>query len=143
VRELFQLLTQRWRVNDAEYIERARRWVVWYDRWRLWYRFFAVAVVLFTIVVCVQGVQAIQDFNNIWPGARPGFFLGFIVGIKLGFLCIGAAHLLVVSFGLDARKEKLLLRYHDALNDLRQLTKLPESGSDTSAPARLDPPRSN
>jgi hypothetical protein len=143
VRELFQRLTQRWRADDAEYIERMRRWVKWCDRWRLWYRLSAVAVVLVYIVACVFCVRAVQDLNNIWPGARPGFAIGLIIGFKLGFHCIVTAHILVVSFGLRARKEKLLLRYHDALNDLRQLTQLPEPGIAISAPAQLDPPRPN
>jgi hypothetical protein len=103
-------------VSDEEHIERIRRSIALWDRFRIWLLFLYGAGLVAAVWALVYGIAAIW---GIVPGNAGLPLLGFAVGTVLGYM-IGWAlsHLLDgIVFGLSGlRSERLLLRYHDILN---------------------------
>jgi hypothetical protein len=127
--------TRKRELSDAEYIEQVRDRVAKRDRLDRWYRRFAVALLLFAAGLFIYATQIIQHLNNIIPGAGRGFVVGAILGCKLMIVMMGAVHLTIIAFFADSRWEKLLLQYHDSLEQIRQLPQFQSPAADAGLPA--------
>lgn len=125
------------RASDEEYIERVRRGIAAYDRWRrLLLAFYALAaIVLVGFLVLWFGswqgqMQQLSHSENPYVGL--GFLIGLAVGTMSGIMVIAVINVLGnLLFGL--RGERLMIRYHDALQG--SCPKLAEEpGDESSAP---------
>lgn len=103
--------------DEAAYIERMRRSIAWWDRWR-WLGV-AFHVILIGLVLwgstCI--VELIRRFHGMDPQAampETVVLLGVTLCAKLGFILQhSAGGLLNAIFGL--RTERLAIAYHDAI----------------------------
>jgi hypothetical protein len=108
------------RVPDAEHVERVRRTLHRFDRWRPWMAGFYTALAVGYVALLVAAVTVLNGFR-LQAQDRPallGLFVGLGVGASLGLLGAHIADMLCVVF-LGARNERLLVRYFDAVTALR------------------------
>jgi hypothetical protein len=103
--------------DDAEYLEKMRRSIGWWDRWR----WLAVAVHVTIIILVVWGsfhiVESIRFLNGLAPqGAMPEtvVLLGVVLGLKLGIVLEHSIGSLLMGIG-GLRAERLAIAYHDAI----------------------------
>jgi hypothetical protein len=104
------------RVSDAEYIERLRRSLAKFQRFRRWLILgYAVLTVGFigALVIIVALLRAIFQQNNL-PDALVGLAIGFVFGFMLGSVALKLGHGLATTI-LDRRAERLLVKYHDTV----------------------------
>lgn len=130
----------RWRSppeTDDEYIERIRKLVSWYDRWK-WLAaplvaVIAVAPVAMAIILANSLVGFINRMGNnanaqlIWAGVAGGV----IMGAGLGQVLHSALAQLQQLF-TGQRTERLLLRYYDAFHSSLEET-APASDDDVQS----------
>lgn len=125
------------RVSDAEYIERLRRSLAEFQRLRRWLiLLYAVLTVGFigALVIIVALLRAIFQQNNR-PDALVGFALGFVFGAMIGSVALKLGHGLATTI-LDRRAERLLVKYHDAIQAALHSEEGTRDAS-TDAPAAL------
>jgi hypothetical protein len=107
-------------VSDAKYVAGIRRYVAFHQRWRRWLVAFYSGAALAVLGLSVFGanvVAGIGQMANAQNFALMGFGIGALVGAMLGGLVLRIAHGLVASLS-TLRTERLLLRYHDAIEML-------------------------
>lgn len=106
-------------VSDGEYVERIRRGVAHFERWRRWEIGFyaALSVAWFAALVTLGWTQFLKRQIQ---GLPLGVGIGIIVGSLTGLTTIKLAHGLIFALVSSRRTEKLLLRYHDALAALAE-----------------------
>jgi hypothetical protein len=108
------------RSND-EYIERLRRNVAQFDRWRPWILgLYGIAAVLFFagLFMCVVIFERVGLLAQL-PLRWHGLLLGIVIGASIGVSAIKIAHGLgSMLFGL--RNERLLVRYYDEVCKIRE-----------------------
>jgi uncharacterized membrane protein len=108
-------------VSDEQYVERVRRSVNSFDRWRRPLTILYVLLAVIHIGLFVAVVLLMDSFGrNLgmlgWP---PGFLVGLSLGAMLGLSTIKSVHgLMNVLIGVH--NERLLIRYHDALREIRE-----------------------
>src|SRR4051794_38136790 len=103
--------------SDEQHIERLRRTMATFDRWRrpliVWHLLIAVGFIGLLAAFAVF----IGDIGRNWGmgvrGLGPGFILGVVLGAWLGLTAIKIGHELV-NLLLGYRSERLLIRYYDA-----------------------------
>jgi hypothetical protein len=104
--------------TDEEHVQRVRRTIASWDRWRRWFLAFYAAMGLLVLGLAVAMTRLVDRLQGIPGNNAPGAWLGFIVGLMLatmlGFLMLSVVHGLIMSLS-SLRTERLLLRYHDAL----------------------------
>ena len=112
----------RFHVTDEQYVERVRRGVASFDRWRrlamVLHGMLTLAyVALFVALVKLANLISGEFFKGSWwltSGLLIGILLGWPVGLWIHQLLQGWATILG-----GMRKERLLVAYHDALESPR------------------------
>jgi hypothetical protein len=107
-------------VSDAKYVANIRRYVAFHQRWRRWFVALYSGGALVVLGLSIFAANAVAGFGqmaNAQNIALIGFGVGALVGSMLGGLVMKTAHGLVVSLS-TSRTERLLLRYHDAIEML-------------------------
>jgi hypothetical protein len=108
-------------VSDEEFVERIRRQLEQRRRWGKW------LVGLFGALLVGAAWLALQMANRAAGLAANGLgnrwvaFSGFGIGLALGLIAGLACHSILISLMnalSEPRTEQLLLRYHDALEEL-------------------------
>ncbi|QEH35613.1 hypothetical protein OJF2_41660 [Aquisphaera giovannonii] len=109
--------------SDEEHVERLRRSLASFDRWRRPLLALHLAAAVTYVAAVIAAVWALRGFASMMganaPGVAPGFLIGLAAGASLGFLGVKIAHGLV-DLALGLRNERLLVRYHDALREMEQ-----------------------
>jgi hypothetical protein len=109
------------RLPDAEYIERVRKSVRWWDRWRwagvaLYLVIIATIIWLaFRLVDLLRALQAPVLLQNAQIEAI--VLIGIIAGLHLGFIAHSAIWGVIQALA-GLRNERLLIQYHDRLGEL-------------------------
>lgn len=99
---------------DAECVERVRRFVARYDRWRpALVALYGGLLIAFVVAVVVL-VEALQG-GVLWPALGPGFAAGLALGALVGLTVIKLTHRLVGALVDGRRGDRLLVRYYDAV----------------------------
>jgi fatty acid desaturase len=103
-------------LSDKEYVERVRRSILWYDR----FRWLMVVFYLAATAALVSLGFILIDFvlRGPMPGAWAGFAFGGLLGLLLGKLTHKVGHGLAQALDGANRSERLLVRYYDALWNL-------------------------
>ena len=108
-------------VPDESYVERVRRGVRSFDRWRwpliAFYGLILTAFIVFEVAVIRRLGTAI---SNLEGRVSPAFSLGLVMGLGLGVPFLGALHGFFFVLLPKQRTERLLVAYHDAFEALRQ-----------------------
>lgn len=117
MRKLPRSLQARFVLSDEEYVERCRRGLALYDRLHRVTRFFVALAILAAMAVMVVAVEVLANLN--WPGLTSGFVAGVFLGMVTGLMFhkIGVVFATILDVG---RMERLLVRYHDALQEVRE-----------------------
>jgi hypothetical protein len=107
---------------DGEYIERIRRNMALWCRWRWWLAGLSgtapgIVVVVSTIMV-PKLLLDLGQWGNPKGGAMFGFEIGLPVGALIGLMAVTSAHGLMTAL-LPWRTEQMLLRYHDTIVNLQ------------------------
>lgn len=103
--------------EDAAFLEKIRRSVAWWDRWRWLGVVLHAAIIGFVVWLSFQIVELIQWMNGPAPqGVMPEtvVVLGVVLGAKMGFLLQQAVWGALMSLG-GFRAERLAIAYHDAI----------------------------
>jgi hypothetical protein len=106
--------------DDAEYVERVRRGIAQYDRWRGALVVFHASLAVVFVALLVAATEFVRQWVNNIPGLGPGFMVGLAMGAALGLLAVKIAHGLVGALSSAGRYDRLLVRYHDILQELRR-----------------------
>jgi hypothetical protein len=103
-------------LTDEEYVQRVRRQVAFFNRWRRPWVAICIVLLLALLVAAVMVVETLQRLAQGigGQGVTPGLVIGLMMGAMLGLQAIGLTFGLVVGFRAD-RTALLLLIYHDAL----------------------------
>jgi hypothetical protein len=116
-----RLLTKWAQASDEEYVEKARRKLTRFERWRPW----LIGLYVFNLMLLVGGASVVVlILQSVWkPGDPPllwaGLVVGCIIGAWLGEVAYQVGHGLATGlFGL--RNERLLVKYHDELQSVRR-----------------------
>jgi len=102
--------------DDAMYVEKLRKTVRQWDRWRWWLvAFHAVIFSLLVVSICCIFSQLQQDLNSF--GILPQYTsaisgIVFSIGLKSGFWFCTAIQCLVTGLS-GMRKEQMLLELYD------------------------------
>jgi hypothetical protein len=108
--------------SDDEHIERLRRDIARFDRWRrpllILYTIGAISFVA-TFVLAVVFVERLARGLGHRGGWWSGFFVGAMLGCGLGLSGLKLAHG-IFDLLLAHRNERLLIEYHDVLQKLRR-----------------------
>jgi hypothetical protein len=125
------------RPSDAEFVERVRRSIAWYERFR-W-----PAVIFYLALTAGLIGLGVALFNFIqaapMPGVWPGFFIGVILGALFGKLAYKIGHGLAIALTGSHRSEELLVRYHDALHEVAIKSVQDKNIEPLAAPDRGEP----
>jgi hypothetical protein len=104
-------------VPDDEYIARLRRSIRSLDRWRFWLILFYVVLLVAAISLLSKAIPLLIGLGQ--PGDVPFALLGFVTGamfgLGFGWMFYGLVQGLISMLG-GFRSERLLLKYHDAVN---------------------------
>jgi hypothetical protein len=131
MRGIVARLVRRFHVPDEEHVERVRRTLAKFDRWRWGPVLLYGSALIGSVGVSVAWIVLFRSSLFPRPGlAAMGFLIGASVGMTLGFLMINAAHGLLDAL-LGFRNERLMIAYHDALEALRH-----DRNAGPSTPAR-------
>jgi cytochrome bd-type quinol oxidase subunit 2 len=123
--------------SDEEHIERLRRTMKTWDRWRPWFIVIhSLALVAFLAIT----IGIAEGLNRNWPNNPGPVWLGFLLGIPAGGMVGMVAHKIAHGFVwaiAGHRSEHLLLRYYDAVQTIavaRNEIMHPRLGSASSGP---------
>ena len=104
-------------LTDDEYIARLREQMSSWERWRFRLILLNISMIAVAIWILSNGIAIILRLMaaaNV-PFAKQGIVTGIMLGCVMGFSISGMVqNLMLLLFGL--RSERLLLRYHEALN---------------------------
>jgi hypothetical protein len=99
---------------DAAYVERVRRLIVRYDRWRpaliALYGGFLIAFVA-AVAVLVEELRG----GFLWPALGPGFKGGLALGAFIGLNAVMLGHRLAGVLFHGRYHDRLLVRYYDTV----------------------------
>jgi hypothetical protein len=112
----------RCRVSDEELVERLRRGIARFDRWRrplLVLYLVGAAVFIGAVVAATVLLQSLSRGLGNRHSSWAGFLLGVVIGSGLGITAAKIGHG-IVDILLGYRNERLLIKYHDALEQLRR-----------------------
>jgi hypothetical protein len=99
---------------DAECVERVRRLVARYDRWRpALVALYGGLLIAFVAAVAVLVEELKRD--GFWPALGPGFAGGLALGAFVGLNAVMLGHRLAGVLSRGWRHDRLLVRYYDAL----------------------------
>ncbi len=111
------------RRSDEEHVERLRRTMATFDRWRrlliVWHLALAIAFIGLIVAFSVLFHDVGRNLGVNVLGLGPGFIAGLAVGASLGMTAIHIGHKLV-DLLLGYRNERLLIRYYDASRKPRE-----------------------
>lgn len=103
-------------LTDDEFVEKLRRRITLFDRWRPWFICVSLAVLAATIWVFIKVISLliglVQPANAAFP--MMGFALGTVAGLSFGFTIAKLLHGLIFAFG-GFRAERLLLKHYVAI----------------------------
>ncbi len=114
------MIFSRLHASDDEHIERIRRSMATFDRFRRPLMIFYVVLTFAVIGVSVACVMLLESLNrslgNQTRGIGPGFILGMMLGIGFGVLALKCGHGLgAILFGY--RNERLMIHYYDVYRE--------------------------
>ena len=117
-------------LSDEEHVDAIRRAVIICDHMRPWLIALHVLVLIGFAALVPSIINLCAGFagNNNGGWVWMGLAAGLIVGISIGYLFGYFLHGVIAIVGLG-RTERLLVRYHDALQE--SLQRLPSKGSDS------------
>jgi hypothetical protein len=123
MRDILQVIRSWTHPTDQVHIERLRRSILAYERWRSFlvalYLVAFAGLMLLSVCLIVFATRMGQNFGQAAVGTTPGFVIGIVLGASFGLTTVKVVHgLLDAVFGL--RNERLLIRFHDAYRDLCQ-----------------------
>jgi nitrate reductase NapE component len=104
------------RLSDEEYIEKIRKSVLFWDRFRCWATPVLLVILAAFLWFCVWVVQILAGPGpaGVPQGMWQGFSFGAVTGLFLAFMFGKITHgFITLRPGL--RTERLLLEYHDHL----------------------------
>jgi hypothetical protein len=103
-------------MTDEQFIERLRRQLAVFDRWRRPLLALYVALAVAFAWITAEAVMRLGDAaqpGNGRQGMIPGFAFGMLMGVGLGLTLQKIINALVLLF--SGRRERLLVRCYDAL----------------------------
>jgi hypothetical protein len=117
--EPFTRLFQRRAVSDDEFVEKLRKSLRWWDRWR-WAGVALHGAIIATVLwLAFQFVKLLQGMQALFPQQNPMpdevFLICVVLGAKLGLLLHGSAWALMNNL-VGMRSERLLVKCYDAMN---------------------------
>jgi sterol desaturase/sphingolipid hydroxylase (fatty acid hydroxylase superfamily) len=117
--------------TDEERIERLRRNITTFDRWRRVFIVLNLVAFLALVAAFVAALSMmdgmVKSFGQRAGGSGLGFGFGFILGMFIGLYTLYILHgWYVIFFGL--RNERLLIRFYDADRDLGQRRSVESEG---------------
>jgi hypothetical protein len=107
-------------MSDEEYVEKVRKSVLFWDRFRFWAFPVQLGILVALMSLCAWGIHAFAGLmagpapagfpQGIWQGFSFGAIAGLVLAFLFGKIIDGFTHL---RPGL--RTERLLVEYHDRL----------------------------
>jgi hypothetical protein len=113
-------------VPEEELIDRLRRTLAFWDRWRYWSIVAHIGLLAAVLSLYVLGGQVFMRLGQNGNLALLGFAAGALMGMVLGWATAGIIHGLIFSIA-GFQSERLLLRYYDSVHDAQSAE---ESGGD-------------
>jgi hypothetical protein len=107
--------------SDEQHVERLRRSMASFDRWRRpLLAFYALIAVIF-LGVLVGTFILLNDLgrNMGMGGWGPGFVIGLVMGASLGFSALKIMYMFI-NILLGFRNERLLITYYDAFREMSE-----------------------
>ncbi len=105
-------------LTDAEYVERVRKGVEQWDRWKWFFASASIFIVLSLLLGINEGIQKMLGLAlraNV-PNAWDGIILGGAIGITIGFIIENLLSNMLLPLFEGQRTERLLVQYYDAVH---------------------------
>lgn len=124
------------RLSDDEYIEKLRRSMEFWNRWRYVMLIANIGLIIAFGVVAERGVMFVLNMA-LPPGNAPanwplaGFVCGATMGMAMGWFSWHSLQQLIEAIG-GFRSERLLLKYYDAFHTGQLATPAADGGDDSA-----------
>jgi hypothetical protein len=104
-------------IPDDEFIESTRKTIRFMDMYRLWWILFNATVLVAGGFIFYKAMEAIMNLAGNQQLAIAGFFTGALFGTCASMF--GHQSFFNIVHGVaNFRAERLMLRYHDAINEI-------------------------
>ncbi|MFN0196066.1 MAG: hypothetical protein ACKVT0_04930 [Planctomycetaceae bacterium] len=105
-------------LTDAEYVERVRKGIEQWDRWKWFFSSASIFVVItlgWSLHMGIQKMLGLALRANV-PNVWDGIILGGAIGITVGFIIENLLSNMLLPLFEGQRTERMLVQYYDAVH---------------------------